>query len=147
MCIRRVVTGLAALGCVAALAGCFAHSEPEVPASWLRASRPDGPNADGYGAWIGMYTGWRRGSHVTGELIACDRDSIWVLTTGGLLAFTARQVRAMTVYTGLGPEGEVKTLSLSNARAAELRPWTRFPQGIPAGLDRALILPRPWLEQ
>jgi hypothetical protein len=94
-----------------------------------------------------MYTGWKRTSRVAGELIACDRDSVWVLTAGGLVTVATRRVRAMTVYAGLGPDGELKRLSMTTARAEALRPWTRFPQGIPAGLDRAVIRARPWMER
>ena len=143
MCTRRGIAALLALGCLASLPGCGAHSFSEVPAPWLRAARPDGPAADGYGAWISLYGSVRRSSRLRGELIACDRDSMWVLTDSGLAGVETRHARGLTVYTGLGPDGETESWSMSGADPRSLRPWARFPQGIPADLDRALIRPRP----
>jgi hypothetical protein len=122
------------------------------------------------------------GTQTDGELIAVNRDSVYVLTTGGLAVIPVRGVAKLNV-TGYdaqaaalalwGLAGTLATIShgillifsapvwiitSSIAAAAHsrepreiypevalnaLRIYARFPQGIPAGLDRRQLRPKP----
>ncbi len=152
----RAVAGCVVLVVAAALAGCAAtRDEFYVPPNWPAPARP-GPGT-GYGAW-GIFT-LDPGGHerLTGELIAIGDDSTQVLTSDGLVVFATARVSDFQLATSRNRDGKLaieqagvakdtgSSLTAMPARDElhRMRPYARFPQGVPAGVDpRALTLPR-----
>lgn len=159
------------------LSGCATHTAPP---GWL--APPLEVSAPGYGGWIEVRA--RNGpgtTHTDGELLAVDRDSVFVLTRAGvasvalgsldrakLTAYRSGQ-GSLAAWTILGvlstaSHGIVLILSApvwmlvgTGAATAEsfvpqqtvrgpwldrLRAFARFPQGIPADLDRTTLILR-----
>ena len=144
---------------VAASAGCFAHGEPPMPLGRHGTAGPGGPGGDGYGAWVVIRTGSGRADVIAGELIVCRIDSLWVLTEGGLRSAALERVRSVRLYAEFDGHGRVREVdvvpadeasivgppdgSIARAREADLRPWARYPQGWPPGLDPSALRPKP----
>lgn len=127
----------------AACAGCIMLSQSLPPPGWLGAPGPGGPGRDGYGAWAVVRTGYGLGDVLAGELIVCREDSVWVLTGSGLQSRPLRRVYSVRVYKAADQRGHVDDELLTRPKAAELRPWARFPQGLPPGLEPAALRPKP----
>ena len=154
-----VVRSALAVLLAAACAGCFAHRGPGVPPGWLGTAGPGGPGGDGYGAWVVIRTGFLSEESFAGELIVCRRDSLWVLTDGGLRSAALGRVQSVRLYREADARGSVREEdvvplregsivspreeSIARAREADLRPWARYPQGWPPGLDPAALRPKP----
>jgi hypothetical protein len=126
---------------VAAGGGCIAHGGP--PAGWLGPPGPGGPGGDGYGAWVEVRTGFARDDFVAGELIACWTGSVWVLTERGLRSVPFRSVRWLRLHRTGDTRRRTGAVDMKTVREAELRPWARYPQGLPRGFDAATLRPKP----
>jgi hypothetical protein len=126
-----------------ACAGCASFGVPAPPHGWLSRTGPGGPGGDGYGAWVVVRSGFGRDDWLEGELIACRNDSLWVLAEAGLRSKPLRRVRSVHLFKEMDVDGRVREESMSGARQAHLRPWARFPQGFPPGLDRTALRPKP----
>lgn len=151
-------------------------SNPRTPDGWL----PDREEAarDPYGGWAVVEGGGRR---TTGELIAVDGDSLFVLgENGGLVGRERARIRRVVVVKYRPPTlwpwallGGLSTISngylliftapmwaiggpltiRAENRASRVEippgawedaaPHARFPQGLPRGLDRSTLVPRP----
>jgi len=143
----------------AACAGCATFAEAPAPRGWLSPAGPGGPGADGYGAWVVIRGGSHGEGELAGELIVCRLDSLWVLTESGLRSRAMDRVRSVRVYKGVSQDGYVVSedvvpvreasitrpndSSVARDREADLRPWARFPQGWPPGLDPTSLRPKP----
>ena len=134
----------AIMGLTLMLVGCAADIVPAIPPGWLLAAGAPGASRGGYGAWVDLSVGSRsRWRHVAGESIACDRDSTWVLTPSGLVAVRNRQVIEVILTTGVDERGRPISQRTQRVVEEDLRQWSRFPQGLPAGVDRARLQPKP----
>ncbi len=143
----------------AAWAGCATGREPGVPPGWFGTAGPGGPGGDGYGAWVEIRTDHRGEVALSGELIVCRGDSLWVLTEHGLRPVALGRVGSVRLYREADTRGRVREVnfllpreasivspreeSIARARQAGLRPWARFPQGWPPGIDPAALRPKP----
>ena len=148
------------------------------PSGWLSLA-PEA-SREAYGGWAMVWDS--AGTQTDGELIAVNRDSVYVLTHRGLAVIPMRRVAKLNV-TGYnsaagtlalwGLAGTLGTIShgwfllfsspawiITSSIAAvahsrepreiypeveldKLRIYARFPQGIPAGLDRRQLRPKP----
>ena len=175
MCVARRLRAVAALLFASTGAACFRSS---APAGWL--STPEQSQREAWGAWAEVRT--RSGGErapVMGELIAADRDSVYVMTSAALVALPVAEIERATLTTYDARWGKLAlwtvlgTLSTAShgmaliisapvwaaggtaATAAASRGprvrstdgtvlarFARFPQGMPAGLDRGVLRPK-----
>ena len=152
---RALCSALLAAACM----GCATVGETPVPRGWLSPAGPGGPGGDGYGAWVMVRSRFDRSEVLSGELIVVRIDSLWVLTETGLRSRAMSHVGSVRMYTGVSETGHAivedavpvhegaitrpDDASIASARAADLRPWARFPAGWPPGLDPAALQPKP----
>jgi hypothetical protein len=143
---RRLSDWVVTAGALAALlTSCMRASAPP---GWLPHVEEVG--SDPYGAWAEVsYSIHRHRLDVRGELVTIERDSLFVLSDSTLVGvpFAARPVAHIWVY-----EGGTMVASASYARLPftsiqsedfeRLRPYARFPEGFPPGLDRVTLRPR-----
>jgi hypothetical protein len=123
--------------------GCAASSESLPPPGWLPEASGPATSRGPWGAWVQLTRGSPLGRrHVAGELIACDHDSTWVLTAQGLVAVPNR-FTGVKVSTGANASGRIVSERPGTVTYRELQRWARFPQGMPPGMDRTHIKPKP----
>ncbi len=155
---RRRVLAFAAAASIAA-AEC-AHRYDAAPAPWLPHAHdlPRWP----YGASAVVHPTDRKSPAIRGELIALDRDSVYILADTALIAVACRTVRGMDLQVDV--EGMLEAPQLAFARSKvdrpfgigdkrvgpdpagpipaeweKVRPFARFPGGLPDSLDRASL--------
>jgi hypothetical protein len=144
MSTREARARWAALALVMAAAGCAAPAVTRIPPGWLPAPDDALEHADGYGAWASV--GYRDGFHgqrLEGELIAADADSTWVLDEGRLVACRTRSIVHAHLFVAHVSGARDDDRLIGGGDWKRMRVWARFPQGLPPGLDRAAIRPKP----
>jgi len=145
---RECWVWLVAAGLALAGAGCV-HA-PWAP--WLPAPRE--LNRFPYGAAADLrLRGWRN-PPVRGELIALDRDTVFVLTAAGLVGTPCRSVRRLMLYADRNSQLNTPLLNFGPRSPREsrplpeswenIRPFARFPTGLPASIARESLRMPPW---
>lgn len=127
------VASLLTAGC----AGSVARAPAWLPVRHAIANFP-------YGAFADVEE--RAGSNVLGELIAVESDSTYVLTEGrGLVALETRRITRIAVRAFQPPGGLIivsaggLTRGVEGTQMKEVRSRARYPQGLPAELDRSTL--------
>ncbi len=151
------------------------------PRGWL--STPEENQRTAFGGWVRLETMVGELDTLEGELIAVQKDSIFILRNSGRLeSYSAGEIKSvhlqsydpklgtLTLWTLSGAASTIShgfiliislpvwiaTGSLSGAAVSaaaheklgpdgweSLTSYARFPQGLPVGLDRAVLLPKP----
>ena len=101
---RRLVLGGALLALGLATTACF-HTT--APPGWL--STPEEVRRSTYGAWASVERTDSARTHVEGELIAVDKDSVHVLSGSRLVSLGMRDVRDVTLTTFDQPRSDMQT--------------------------------------
>jgi len=174
---RRAGLALFAVLALGPSAGCF---QSTAPPGWLPT--PEDASHQAFGSWVRIEDrSGNRPAVIEGELIAVDRDTIHVHTSGRLVSLPGASVGSVTLtkfrieygsvamWAALGTlstashgfglilsapvwmlAGTAATSAASRAPRVQstdpqtLRPFARFPQGIPPGLDRTTLRPKSW---
>lgn len=151
------------------------------PRGWL--GTPEENQRTAFGGWVRLETMVGELDTLEGELIAVQKDSIFILRNSGRLeSYSAGEIKSvhlqsydpklgtLTLWTLSGAASTIShgfiliislpvwiaTGSLSGAAVSaaaheklgpdgweSLTSYARFPQGLPVGLDRAVLLPKP----
>jgi hypothetical protein len=135
---------------VAGLAGC-AGMVPPAP-SWLPSRKQVSASPFGAFAALRVHDSARNARVVMGELIAVESDSTYLLPEDpsvGLVAIANEHIVRFGIRVHQ-PRGGARvaaesqlTRGVGRAALERMRPWARFPQGLPPHLDRgSLRLPQ-----
>ena len=145
--------------CALTLSGCAATTMPEPPPGLPPAELS---RDDPFGSWASVQLvgdpakGLVNYSHgvdplgphgVQGELVAADRDSLFVFAGDSLRAIASERVMRVQVIRHQGAQPVVESFGAGESakdRARRLRrlsAYARFPQGLPPDVDRTTLRP------